>query len=43
MQQITTMWKNSSEGSDRLEYLQNLVTEFQDTDNEGEIDICMYC
>ncbi|XP_008312707.1 armadillo repeat-containing protein 7 [Cynoglossus semilaevis] len=28
------MWKNSSEGSDRLEYLQNLVTEFQDTDNE---------
>ncbi|KAK1881617.1 Armadillo repeat-containing protein 7 [Dissostichus eleginoides] len=29
------MWKkDSSEGSDRFEYLQTLVTEFQDTDNE---------
>ncbi|KAM3592817.1 uncharacterized protein V6R79_025706 [Siganus canaliculatus] len=29
------MWKtNSSNGSDRFEYLQNLVTEFQDTDSE---------
>lgn len=30
------MWKRgSSEGSDRFEYLQSLVTEFQDTDSEG--------
>ncbi|KAL3051843.1 hypothetical protein OYC64_001966 [Pagothenia borchgrevinki] len=29
------MWKkDSSEGSDRFEYLQTLVTEFQDTDSE---------
>ncbi|XP_042338596.1 armadillo repeat-containing protein 7-like, partial [Plectropomus leopardus] len=29
------MWrKGSSEGSDRFEYLQTLVTEFQDTDSE---------
>ncbi|KAM9424132.1 armadillo repeat-containing protein 7 [Pholidichthys leucotaenia] len=29
------MWgKSSSEGSDRFEYLQTLVTEFQDTDSE---------
>lgn len=29
------MWKRgSSEGSDRFEYLQSLVTEFQDTDSE---------
>lgn len=29
------MWKKkSSEGSDRFEYLQSLVTEFQDTDSE---------
>lgn len=27
--------KGSSEGSDRFEYLQTLVTEFQDTDSEG--------
>lgn len=30
------MWKKrSSDESDRLEYLQTLVTEFQDTDSEG--------
>lgn len=30
------MWKGgASEGSDRFEYLQTLVTEFQDTDSEG--------
>lgn len=30
------MWKkDSSEGSDRFEYLQTLVTEFQDTDSVG--------
>lgn len=30
------MWKKgSSEGSDRFEYLQTLVTEFQDTDSDG--------
>lgn len=29
------MSKKSPESSDRLEYLQNLVTEFQDTDREG--------
>ncbi|AWP18107.1 Armadillo repeat-containing protein 7 [Scophthalmus maximus] len=28
------MWRKSSEGSDRFEYLQTLVTEFQDTDCE---------
>lgn len=29
------MWKKKqSEGTDRFEYLQNLVTEFQDTDND---------
>lgn len=27
--------RGSSEGSDRFEYLQSLVTEFQDTDSEG--------
>lgn len=33
---IVKMWrKGSSEGSDRFEYLQTLVTEFQDTDSEG--------
>ena len=31
------MWrKSSTEGSDRFEYLQTLVTEFQDTDSEGD-------
>lgn len=34
------MWRTgSSEGSDRFEYLQNLVTEFQDTDSEGEFSL----
>ncbi|XP_059180891.1 armadillo repeat-containing protein 7 [Centropristis striata] len=28
------MWRKGSEGSDRFEYLQTLVTEFQDTDSE---------
>lgn len=27
--------KGSSDGSERFEYLQTLVTEFQDTDSEG--------
>ncbi len=38
------MWrKGSSEGSGRFEYLQTLVTEFQDTDSEGEhreLNVC---
>lgn len=29
------MWRKGSENSDRFEYLQNLVTEFQDTESEG--------
>lgn len=29
------MWRKGSENSDRFEHLQNLVTEFQDTDSEG--------
>ena len=34
--------KRSSDRSDRFDYLQTLVTEFQDTDNDGKCYLVLY-